>query len=210
MGQAAITAAETTLSQMKAVNSSYTYANVGLTPMLGINDDGTTFTLADAGIRSSVGPARTASAASPSGPRTATWSVPEARREKGADLRAAASCSPAARTRRRSQSGSGGGGTPPTTPPPTTAPPTTVPCSHAIVNNNSSLCLSDSGDSSTLKTTGDIASCDSSAAQSWTAENGTLVDGNNLCLSVTGSSTALKAVTDIYTCNGSPPARTGP
>jgi hypothetical protein len=87
--------------------------------------------------------------------------------------------------------GSGGG----TTPPPSGG--------GAIVNNNSSLCLGDTGDSSTLKTTGDIASCDSSAAQTWTAENGTLVDGNNLCLSVTGSSTALKAVTDIYTCNGS-------
>jgi chitinase len=48
MGNAAISAAENTLTQMKAVNSSYTYANVGITPMIGINDDGSTFTLADA------------------------------------------------------------------------------------------------------------------------------------------------------------------
>jgi hypothetical protein len=86
-----------------------------------------------------------------------------------------------------------GGGT---TPPPPTG-------GHAIVNNASSLCLSDTGGSTTLKTTGDIATCNSTAAQTWTAQNGTLTNGNGLCLSVTGSSTALKAVTDVYTCNGS-------
>ena len=83
-----------------------------------------------------------------------------------------------------------------TTPPPPTG-------GHAIVNNNSSLCLSDTGGSTTLKTTGDIATCNSTAAQTWTAQNGTLTNGNGLCLSVTGSSTTPKAVTDVYTCNGS-------
>ena len=48
MGNAAISAAENTLNQMKAVNGSYSYANVGITPMIGVNDDGSTFTLADA------------------------------------------------------------------------------------------------------------------------------------------------------------------
>ena len=48
MGQAAISAAEATLGQMRAVNSSYSYANVGITPMIGINDDGSTFTVSDA------------------------------------------------------------------------------------------------------------------------------------------------------------------
>jgi chitinase len=48
MGQAAISAAQATLSQMKSVDSSYTYANVGITPMIGTNDDGSTFTLANA------------------------------------------------------------------------------------------------------------------------------------------------------------------
>ena len=48
MGQAAISAAEATLGQMRAINSSYSYANIGLTPMIGTNDDGSTFTLADA------------------------------------------------------------------------------------------------------------------------------------------------------------------
>jgi hypothetical protein len=86
----------------------------------------------------------------------------------------------------------GGGGS---TPPPTGG--------QTIVNTASGLCLSDTGESTTLKTTGDIATCDSSTAQTWTAQNGTLTNGAGLCLSVTGSSTTAKAVTDVYTCNGS-------
>ena len=48
MGQAAVSAAKATLAQMQSVDSSYTYANLGITPMIGKNDDGSTFTLADA------------------------------------------------------------------------------------------------------------------------------------------------------------------
>jgi hypothetical protein len=48
MGQASIAAAQATLAQMKAVDSTYTYANLGITPMIGVNDDHSTFTLADA------------------------------------------------------------------------------------------------------------------------------------------------------------------
>jgi len=48
MGQGSIDAAEATLAQMQAVDPGYTYANLGITPMIGQNDDGSTFTLADA------------------------------------------------------------------------------------------------------------------------------------------------------------------
>jgi hypothetical protein len=48
MGQAAINAAKATLTQLKSVDSSYTYANVGDTPMIGTNDDGSTFSKANA------------------------------------------------------------------------------------------------------------------------------------------------------------------
>jgi chitinase len=48
MGQAAISAAQATLSQMKSVDPTYTYANLGITPMIGVNDDGSTFTLSNA------------------------------------------------------------------------------------------------------------------------------------------------------------------
>ncbi|MFF0791844.1 carbohydrate-binding protein [Streptomyces spiralis] len=48
MGQGSIAAAQATLAQMQSVDSGYTYANLGITPMIGKNDDGSTFTLADA------------------------------------------------------------------------------------------------------------------------------------------------------------------
>jgi hypothetical protein len=48
MGQGAISAAQATLAQMQSVDPGYTYANLGITPMIGKNDDGSTFTLADA------------------------------------------------------------------------------------------------------------------------------------------------------------------
>ncbi|SEG48762.1 chitinase [Actinacidiphila yanglinensis] len=48
MGQGSVAAAGATLSQMQSVDSSYSYANLGITPMIGKNDDGSTFTLADA------------------------------------------------------------------------------------------------------------------------------------------------------------------
>ncbi len=48
MGQAAISAAQATLAQMQSVDPGYTYANVGITPMIGVNDDGSTFTLDNA------------------------------------------------------------------------------------------------------------------------------------------------------------------
>ncbi|OIK26094.1 carbohydrate binding domain-containing protein [Streptomyces malaysiense] len=48
MGQGAIDAAKATLAQMQSVDSGYGYADLGITPMIGKNDDGSTFTLADA------------------------------------------------------------------------------------------------------------------------------------------------------------------
>ncbi|MYR55756.1 lysozyme [Streptomyces sp. SID625] len=48
MGQGSIAAAQATLAQMQSVDPSYTYGNLGITPMIGKNDDGSTFTLADA------------------------------------------------------------------------------------------------------------------------------------------------------------------
>ncbi|KUN05990.1 hypothetical protein AQI95_13745 [Streptomyces yokosukanensis] len=48
MGQGAVSAARATLAQMQSVDSGYTYANLGITPMIGKNDDGSAFTLADA------------------------------------------------------------------------------------------------------------------------------------------------------------------
>src|SRR5580698_649766 len=77
---------------------------------------------------------------------------------------------------------------------------------NTITGNNSGLCLSTTGESSTLKTTADIGTCDGSSVQNWTVNsNGTISNGAGLCLSVSGSSTSPKATTDVYTCNGSAP-----
>lgn len=43
MGQAAVNAAKSTLAQIQGVDPSYTYANLGVTPMIGVNDDGSVF-----------------------------------------------------------------------------------------------------------------------------------------------------------------------
>lgn len=48
MGQAAIDAGTATLAQLQGVDSGYGYGNIGVTPMIGTNDDGSTFTLDNA------------------------------------------------------------------------------------------------------------------------------------------------------------------
>jgi hypothetical protein len=74
-----------------------------------------------------------------------------------------------------------------------------------ITGNNSHLCLSVTGNSSALKTTADINTCDSDSSENWTvSSNGTIVNSaSGLCLSVTGASTTSKATADVYTCNSS-------
>jgi chitinase len=48
MGQAAIQATQHTLAQLQSVDSSYSYGDVGITPMIGTNDDNSTFSLDNA------------------------------------------------------------------------------------------------------------------------------------------------------------------
>jgi len=48
MGQAAIQATQHTLAQLQSVDSGYGYGNVGITPMIGTNDDNSTFSLDNA------------------------------------------------------------------------------------------------------------------------------------------------------------------
>ena len=73
-----------------------------------------------------------------------------------------------------------------------------------IKGNHSGLCLSLTGDSTALKTTAAIDTCDGASAENWTVNsNGTIVNGSGLCLSVSGGSTTPKATADVYTCNGS-------
>jgi hypothetical protein len=76
--------------------------------------------------------------------------------------------------------------------------------SGTIVENNSGLCLSVTGASTSAGATADIYTCNGSASETWTVEtNGTIVGNNSgLCLSASGNSSALKTTADINTCDG--------
>jgi hypothetical protein len=115
MGQAAIGAAQATLAQMKAINSSYSYTNIGITPMIGKNDDGSTFTLADAST--------VASWAHTNGVgRLAFWSVDRDQPCSGS-ANALSTCSEVSQSTGQFTAGflSAGAGS---NPPPSTTPPT--------------------------------------------------------------------------------------
>ena len=174
--ETASTATASQLASLYGISTSAAYNLEGLTPIAGQNDDNENFTIANASTLESF-------AASKGVGELSFWEV------DGYDKGTGYQYSSIFNKITSSGGSTGGGGG----------------SASTIAGANSGLCLSDTGGSTTLKTTADIATCDSSAAQKWTASNGTLVDGNGLCLSVTGSSTAAKATADIYTCNGSAP-----
>jgi hypothetical protein len=137
MGQAAISAAENTLAQLKTYNSSYTYANIGITPMIGINDDGSTFTLADAQT------VETWAAQNGVG-RLAFWSIDRDQSCPGGNGGSAQStCSGVSESQLQYTQtfvpfAGSGSGSPTTT---TTAPPATIGAgNYEVVNENSNLC----------------------------------------------------------------------
>jgi chitinase len=191
MGSAAISAAEATLSQMKAVNSSYTYANVGITPMIGINDDGSTFTTSDAST--------VASWAGSNGiGRLAFWSVDRDQSCPGGNGGAASStCSGVSQSTgqfTKAFTGSSGGGTPPPPPPPTGA---TGP-----ITGYEGLCLDDRSASTALFNPIQVYTCNGTSAQSWTVESNNTLEVLGLCLDVNAAGTANGTLVDLYTCNG--------
>jgi chitinase len=188
MGNAAISAAQGTLSQMRAVNGSYSYANVGITPMIGVNDDGSTFTLGDA---SSV-----ASFASSNGVgRLAFWSVDRDQSCPGGNGGAASpTCSGVSQSTGQFTSAftGAGGGTPP--PPP--------PGSGPVTLAYNGLCLDDRSASTANLNPIQVYTCNGTNAQSWTVNsNGTLTVLGN-CLDVAGAGTANGTKVDLYPCNG--------
>ena len=73
-----------------------------------------------------------------------------------------------------------------------------------IAGNNSGLCLSVTGASTSAGATADLYTCNGSASEGWTVNGSGTITGNTsgLCLSVSGNSTALKTTADINTCDG--------
>jgi chitinase len=76
--------------------------------------------------------------------------------------------------------------------------------SETIVGNNSGLCLSVTGASTSPGATADLYTCNGSVSENWTVNSNGTITGNNsgLCLSVSGNSSALKTTADINTCDG--------
>ncbi|MBR7833548.1 ricin-type beta-trefoil lectin domain protein [Actinospica durhamensis] len=193
MGQAAISAAEATLSQMKAVNSSYTYANVGITPMIGVNDDGSTFTLSDASTVASW-------AASNGIGRLAFWSVDRDQACPGGATGGSASstCSGVSQGTGAftagflssggggSSGGGSGGGTGAT----------------GAVTGYQGLCLDVRSASTADGTAVQVYTCNGTNAQQWTVESNGTLQALGKCLDVTGAGTANGTKVQLYTCNG--------
>jgi chitinase len=75
--------------------------------------------------------------------------------------------------------------------------------SETIVGNNSGLCLSVTGASTSPGATADLYTCNGSVSENWTVNSNGTITGNNsgLCLSVSGNSSALKTTADINTCD---------
>jgi chitinase len=190
MGTAAISAAENTLNQMRAVNGSYSYANVGITPMIGINDDGSTFTLADAST--------VASWASSNGiGRLAFWSVDRDQACPGGNGGAASpTCSGVSESTGQFTSAftGAGGGTPPPPPPPSGA--------GAVTLAYNGLCLDDRSASTTDFNPIQVYTCNGTNAQQWTLTSSNQLMVLGKCLDVDGAGTANGTTVDLYDCNG--------
>lgn len=185
MGNAAISATQNTLNQMRAVNGSYSYANVGITPMIGVNDDGSTFTLSDA---SSV-----ASWASSNGiGRLAFWSVDRDQACPGGNGGAASpTCSGVSESTGQftgAFTGAGGGNPPPGSGPVTLA--------------FNGLCLDDRGASTTNFNPVQVYTCNGTNAQHWTLTSSNQLMVLGKCLDVAGAGTANGTTVDLYDCNG--------
>src|SRR5579872_3685424 len=187
MGNAAISAAQGTLNQMRAVNGSYSYANLGITPDIGINDDGSTFTLSDA---SSV-----AGWAGSNGiGRLAFWSVDRDQPCPGGPGGASSpTCSGVNQSTGQftgTFTGAGGGNPPP--------PPGSGPVTLAY----NGLCLDDRSASTTNFNPIQVYTCNGTNAQQWTytSSNQLMVLGK--CLDVNGAGTTNGTTVDLYDCNG--------
>ena len=170
--------AEDTASQLASlygISTSAAYAKLGLTPIAGVNDDGENFSQANASSLESF-------AASNGVQELSFWEI------DGYDKGDGYAYSKIFNAITGGTTTGGGGGT----------------GSGTIVGNNSGLCLSVTGASTSAGATADIYTCNSSASESWTVNSSGTITGNNsgLCLSVSGNSSALKATADINTCDG--------
>ena len=170
--ESAARATASQLSGLYGISTSAAYAMMGLTPIAGVNDDGTDFSISNASSLESF-------AASNGVQELSFWEVDGY--DKGTGYQYSSIFN---------QISGGGGGTPP----PTGA--------TGSITGYEGLCLDDRSASTADFNPVQVYTCNGTNAQSWTVEsNGTLqVLGG--CLDVAGAGTTNGTLVDYYPCNG--------
>jgi chitinase len=191
MGQEAIQAAQSTLTQAKADWSGDSYANIGVTPMIGQNDtSGEIFSEANAQTLVSWANSNHLG-------RLAFWSV-----DRDQPCSGSASGLPACSEISQQPldftkiflggggnggggGGGGGGGTGP-----------------GQVTGYQGLCLDVRSANSADGTPVQVYTCNGTGAQSWTLTSGNQLQSLGKCLDVSGGGTANGTLVQLWTCNG--------
>jgi hypothetical protein len=88
--------------------------------------------------------------------------------------------------------------------PPTTAPPTTPPPAAPTgpITGYQGMCVDDRSGGTQNSNPVLIATCDSSADQTWSLASGDTLQAFGMCLDINGGATADATTVDLYTCNG--------
>ena len=160
------------LSSLYGISTSAAYNMMGLTPIAGVNDDGTDFSISNAQSLESF-------AASNGVQELSFWEVDGY--DKGTGYQYSSIFNQI----------TGGGST---TPPPSG--------STGPITGYEGLCLDDRSASTANFNPIQVYTCNGTNAQSWTVNsNGTLTVLGN-CLDVAGAGTANGTLVDLYTCNG--------
>ena len=170
--ESAARGAASQLSGLYGISTSAAYAMMGLTPIAGVNDDGTDFSISNASSLESF-------AASNGVQELSFWEVDGY--DKGTGYQYSSIFNRIT-----------GGGTTPPPPPPGSGP----------ITGYQGLCLDDRSASTALFNPIQVYTCNGTNAQTWTVNsNGTLTVLGD-CLDVAGAGTANGTKVDLYTCNG--------
>ena len=160
------------LSSLYGISTSAAYNMMGLTPIAGVNDDGTDFSISNAQSLESF-------AASNGVQELSFWEVDGY--DKGTGYQYSSLFNKIT-----------GGGTTPPPPPPGSGP----------ITGYQGLCLDDRSASTANFNPIQVYTCNGTNAQQWTVASGNTLQVLGNCLDVNGAGTANGTLVDLYTCNG--------
>jgi chitinase len=188
MGADATQAAQATLNQIRGPFPSMGFGNIGITPMIGVNDD-------SAEVFSEANASSVVSFANANGiGRLAFWSV-DRDQPCGGSINGLPVCSEISQAKldftKIFNGFSGGGGTPPPPPPP----------NGKQITGIGGKCVDVAGANSADGTKIQIFTCNGTAAQSWT-HTGSTYQALGKCLDVAAAGTANGTKVQLFTCNG--------